>query len=326
VKQRCLAGPLPRLEAICHAHSGADNSLRLTRRADSPRVADDKPGGIAPDAIVDNRRCLPALACGTTGRRVMGNPPNRASSSVIAVTTSGFGSRLAILAPMRSELRPLVRLLSLRAPRSGDRRLLECSLGPIQVVATTTGIGTRAAARTVERLLGSTPIHHVVVVGIAGGIGPSVDIGDLVVPELVIELSTGAKYRPTAIGDTEARGTLATSDELLIDPAEAARLESEGVIAVDMETAAIAAVCESRRCPWSVFRAISDRAGDGSIDQAVVALAGPDGEPNVPALMRFVLTNPKRVPELARLGRGLRLATHVAASAAVRAIRTMSAT
>jgi adenosylhomocysteine nucleosidase len=236
------------------------------------------------------------------------------------VTTSESGRRIAILAPMRSELRPLVRLLSLKRSRFGDRSLLWCTLGRMEVVATTTGIGTRAAARTAERVLDSTPVHHVVVVGIAGGIGPSVDIGDLVVPDLVIDLSTGAEYRPTLMGGVGSRGTLATSDEVLIDQAKVARLECQGVIAVDMETAAIAAVCERRRCPWSVFRAISDRADDGSTDPAVFGLAAPDGGPNLRALVRFVLTNPKRIPQLGRLGRGLMLATNAAASAAVRAI------
>jgi adenosylhomocysteine nucleosidase len=241
------------------------------------------------------------------------------------MTNSETGSRIAILAPMRSELQPLVRLLSLKRSRSNDRSLLWATFGRLEIVATTTGIGTQAAARTSERILDTTPVHHLVVVGIAGGIGPSVDIGDLVVPDLVIDLSTGAEYRPTVLSGEETRGTLATSDELLIDQAEIARLEGQGVIAVDMETAAIAAVCERRQCPWSVFRAISDRADDGSIDPVIFGLATPDGSPNLPALIRFVLTNPKRVPELALLGRGLRLATHTAASAVVSAIGKMNA-
>jgi hypothetical protein len=90
-----------------------------------------------------------------------------------------------------------------------------------------------------------------------------------------------------------------------------------------METAAIAAVCASRRCPWSVFRAISDRADDCSTDEAVFDLAGPDGEPNLAAVVRFVLTNPGRIPQLGRLARGLSIATKVAASAAANALREM---
>jgi len=238
-------------------------------------------------------------------------------------STPAPARRVAILAPMRSELRPLVRSLSLRRAPSGAGALLSGSVGRLEIVATTTGIGTRAAARAARRVLDATRVDHLVVVGIAGGIGPSVAIGDLVVPDRVLDLATGAEHRPTALGDTPARGTLATSDELLVDPDEAARLERQGVIAIDMETAAIGAVCEERRCPWSVFRAISDRADDGSSDPAVFGLAGPDGDPNLPALVRFVLTRPWRVPQLARLARGLRLATNAAASAAVAALERL---
>jgi len=235
-------------------------------------------------------------------------------------STPAAAHRIAILAPMRSELRPLVHSLSLRRAHSGAGALLVGAVGRVAIVATTTGIGGRAAARAARRVLDATPVDHLVVVGIAGGIGPSVAIGDVVVPERVLDLATGAEHRPTALGDTAARGTLATSDGLLVDPDEAARLERRGVIAIDMETAAIGAVCEERRCPWSVFRAISDRADDGSTDAAVFGLAGPDGAPNLTALARFVLTRPWRVPQLVRLARGLRLATNAAASAAVGAL------
>jgi len=237
------------------------------------------------------------------------------------VIRPGSEERIVILAPMRSELMPLVRALSLKWSASGDRSLLAGGLGRMAIVATTTGIGTKAAAQTAERVLDSGPIRHLVVVGVAGGIGPSVDVGDLVVPQLVIDLSTGAQFQPNIIGDVEPRGKLATSDELVSDPAQAARLERQGVIAVDMETAAVAAVCERRQCPWSVFRAISDRADDGSTDPAVFGLAGPHGEPRLGAVARFVLANPKRIPQLARLAQGLSLATNVAATAAVSALR-----
>ncbi len=230
------------------------------------------------------------------------------------------GGLVVVLAPMRSELRPLVRALPLRRFGTGDPGLLRCAFGGGELLATTTGIGTRAAARKTEVVLDSGPVDHIVVVGIAGGIGPSVDIGDLVVPELVIDLSTGAEYRPGILGAREPRGSLATSDELIVDQGEVARLERRGVIAIDMETAAIAAVCERRGCPWSVFRAISDRADDGSADPAVFALAGPDGEPRFRSVLRFVLTKPKSIPRLVRLARGASLATKVAASAALAAL------
>lgn len=224
---------------------------------------------------------------------------------------------------MPPELRPLVRPLALRRQRAGDRDLYRGGIGCVEVVATRTGIGPAAGRRAAERVLDGAAIDHLVVVGIAGGIGPTVAIGDLVVPEDVVDLATGARYRPSALGPTPLRGTLVTSDELLVDREEIARLEGRGVVAIDMETAAIAAVCEARGIPWSVFRAISDRADDGSVDQAVFALTRPDGSADLPAVARFLATRPQRIPQLMRLARGMRLATHAAAAAAVSAIAGM---
>ncbi len=72
-----------------------------------------------------------------------------------------------------------------------------------------------------------------------------------------------------------------------------------------------------------MFRAISDRAGDGSIDPAMSGLARSDGEPDVLALVQFMLTHPSRIPNLVRLGLNLRLATNAAASGAVNALGKM---
>ena len=86
-----------------------------------------------------------------------------------------------------------------------------------------------------------------------------------------------------------------------------------------METAAIAEACELRGIPWSVFRVISDRAGDGSVDEEVFHLSNQDGTTNPAAVARYVLTHPARIPQMAKLARGAKLATETAADAAIRA-------
>jgi adenosylhomocysteine nucleosidase len=224
--------------------------------------------------------------------------------------------RVAILAPMHPELRPLRRPFSLRRIDSADGALFTGALGELEVIAAIAGIGTHAAARTTERLLDRAKVDHLVVVGIAGAIAASLGIGDLVVPERVLDLASGREYRPTPLGSVPARGTLATSDVLVTQPDALARLEREGVVAIDMETAAIATVCERRSVAWSVFRAISDRAGAGPLDPEILRLAGPEGRPAPLALARFLLSQPWRVAQLFRLGRDSRRATRAAAGAA----------
>jgi hypothetical protein len=70
---------------------------------------------------------------------------------------------------------------------------------------------------------------------------------------------------------------------------------------------------------WSVFRAISDTLADGVVDASTVGMVRPDGSTNVGAALRYILRRPQTIPRLARLGRGTKLATTVAARAAVSA-------
>ena len=231
--------------------------------------------------------------------------------------------RVALLAPMRQELAPLVRKLGLR-PSDADPSLRVGTAGGVEVVASLTGIGMAAAAKAAERMLDARPIDHVMVVGIAGGVDAAQPIGALIAPEVVVDGGSGREYRPAQVGDVPPRGRLVSSDDFVTGLDEAARLLREGVVGLDMETAAVAAVCERRGTPWSVFRAISDRATDGTTDAGVLALAGPDGSGNPGAVARYLLARPWRIVRLARLARGSRLAAENAAAAAARACARFS--
>ena len=224
---------------------------------------------------------------------------------------------------MRSELAPLRRPLGLRRAAAVGEACYAGRIGRVEIAAAQIGVGPAAAQRATEQMLDAGPVERVVVVGIAGGVAADARIGDLVVPERVVDLASGAAWRPTPLGDVAPRGALVTSDGLITDPEVFARLRREGVVAIDMETAAVAEVCARRGCAWSVFRGISDRVGDAAIDPAVAALAGEDGTPDLRAVLRLVLAQPWRIPQLARLGRDMRRATRTAASAAVRALERL---
>ena len=75
---------------------------------------------------------------------------------------------------------------------------------------------------------------------------------------------------------------------------------AEAVVALDMETAAVAVVCEERNVPWSAFRAISDRPRDKLVDAAVWEMTGPDGSADPDALRRYLATDPDARTRLAR--------------------------
>ena len=232
-------------------------------------------------------------------------------------------SRVAIIAPMPNELRPVVKMLGLG--RSGDldgAPLYEGDVGTTHVVATRTGIGPERAATATERLLATTAVDRVVVSGIAGGVEPLSSVGDLIVPEEVIDKATGDRFRATPVEGVALKGVIRTGDatEYELDEAEIARLRSDGIAGLDMETAAIARVCQDRGVPWLAFRAISDMAGDPSVGPVVMTLVNPDGSPRPWAAIRFLVTHPGRIPRMVRLGREADAAARAAARAAVRTV------
>lgn len=224
---------------------------------------------------------------------------------------------VAFVCAMPMELAPLTEALSLQARTAGPVPMSVGSIGPRRVVAIVTGMGTSLATAGVEQLLTAVEVERVVVVGIAGALDDGTPIGTLVRPEAVVDGRSRAEFRPDPLGTGVARGKLWTSDSLTTDPETLAGLRRDGVVALDMETAAIAAVCSDRGVPWSVFRAISDRAGDGSVDEEVFRLSNPDGTPNAKAVASYLVRHPGRIPAMSRMAKAARLATERAAEGAI---------
>lgn len=224
--------------------------------------------------------------------------------------------RFGILAPMPSELRPVVKAFRLGRGRHGDVDGHVGRIGAADVLATTTGIGTERATTATRRLLAAGGIDHVVVVGIAGAIGPTRAVPDLVIPEVVVDWPEGREHRPAPLGSLAGQGTIVTSDEYGYAPDVIADFVAHGVVAVDMETVAVAEVCEAAGVPWSAVRAISDRADDETVNQDVIGLVKPDGSPDLGRSLRYLARHPGRLPHLAALGRDATAAARAAARAA----------
>jgi hypothetical protein len=212
------------------------------------------------------------------------------------------------------ELRPLRRRLGLRKTGLGYTG----RIGDRAAIAVITGIGPALADAATARLLDAVDVELVIVVGIAGAVENQTPIGTLVLPQLVISRADGSGYRPMPLGIGDIHGTLCTTDQLLLDPALHADLRAQGVVALDMETAAVAKVCDEHGVPWSVVRAISDRAGDGDVDADILDLTWPDGRPNLSAVARYLVKHPGALPRLIRLANGANVAAERASDAAIK--------
>jgi len=243
---------------------------------------------------------------------------------------AGVNDRSLVLKPvafvcaMPMEIVPLKRRLSLKKTVIGSLEAYVGSLGDRPVVAIVTGIGGVLAAEGVQRLVGAIDIERVVVVGIAGAVDGETPIGTLVLPAVVVNGATDIEYRPDQLGGGNPRGTMWTSDELITELDVIARLRANGVVALDMETAVIAEICQRANIPWSVFRAISDRATEVSLDDDVFQLINREGTYNIKRIGAFFVKHPRRLPALARLAKDAKLAADHAAAAAVDAVSPRS--
>lgn len=234
------------------------------------------------------------------------------------------GPSVALIAAMVPEIVPAVRRLGLRRAAHPVARVYVGQHEGIEIVAAVTSMGTEAATRVTRALLEALAVDHVIVVGIAGGIAADLALGDLVCPEVAVLDGTDREARATALGPVQPRGAILTTDELYTDPGVVDGLRERGLLAVDMETAAIGLAAESRGVPWTAFRAISDFAGDPAVDDAVVGLSHPDGTANRAAIARFLWTKPHRIPQLLTLGRGMRRAIRASTDAAIDALDALA--
>ena len=208
----------------------------------------------------------------------------------------------AILSALAEEQQGLLDLL--REPRHVARAGREFWQGTLHgqpVVLALSRMGKVAAATTATALIEAFGARRLVFTGVAGGIGPGVQVGDVVVasefvqhdmdasplfPRYQIPLYDRTRFAcDVALGEAllaAARaglrglglpaavhhGLIASGDRFVSAAAEAhalhAALTEAGhpPLAVEMEGAAVAQVCHDYAIPFAAVRTISDRADD----------------------------------------------------------------
>jgi len=225
--------------------------------------------------------------------------------------------RIAFIFAMPIERAPLVHKLSLTETAVNGVPMHTGTYEGRDIVAIVTGMGTELATAGTRRLLDAVPVRWVLVVGITGALESETPIGTLVNPEIVVNSETGREFRPAPLVEGTPSGKMWTTNGLTTQPRDLEALRADGVVSLDMETAAIADLCDARGIPWSVFRTISDRANDGTVDEEVFHLSNQDGTPNPEAIERYIAEHPERLPLLARMADDAKLATHNAVDAAL---------
>lgn len=149
-----------------------------------------------------------------------------------------------------------------------------------------------AAARRFEEILylSSSKPERVILAGLAGGLNPELEVGDVLVQG---EADDGIR-----------RGVIFTADEI-VDTSEKKRelRERTGADCVDLETRPIAEVCLRRLIPFVSLRAISDTAVEDLPIPGGSLIDPISNRPSVFRLICFLLKRPVDIPRFFRMVR-----------------------
>ncbi|HEX4255127.1 MAG TPA: 4-hydroxy-3-methylbut-2-enyl diphosphate reductase [Streptosporangiaceae bacterium] len=186
---------------------------------------------------------------------------------------------LLVCAPLRFEARAVRRGLrdSARAAGSGRRAARAAAPGVLRI-----GYGPARAADRAARIEAGS-FGMMAITGTAAGLAPDLNPGDLIVATEVVTVRDGRPDPATAVlvpsaplllgelrraGLTARAGRIGTVDHL-VRGEEREALAREGLIAADMESAALAAAAQGH--PLVVLRAISDTPGRPLVHPGLVS-------------------------------------------------------
>ena len=228
--------------------------------------------------------------------------------------------RVLVLAPMTSELKPLLRRTPHRQVDDGGVRRYEGRVGDVDIVMTQIGVGPPAAEAATRRALAVCQPDHVFVSGIAGGLASEAAVGSVVIPVSVLDLGSGQTYQPTVPPGLTGAGMVGVADHLITDREEFEALRDQGVTALEMESSGVAVACDEAQIPWTTVRVIGDRPDEGLTDDKVISFLRSDGTVDTVSAIGYLLTHPRRIPGLMRLGRESAMAASKAAKVTLGAV------
>jgi nucleoside phosphorylase len=228
------------------------------------------------------------------------------------------------------EIAPFKRRIRDRAPLALDGlQGFRAEMGGKEFAVVGHGIGHRRATDAALRAFELIPSAGLVIgTGVVGALSSGLKPGDLVLADRILTIDKDGKVaeqsstnvaqvraagRSLAIaGIAYSTGAILTSNRVLSVAEKRRAKDSTGAIAVDMETAAIAAEAIIRGIPFIALRAVLDE-----VDDEVVGaeMADEDGNVRPLAATSYLLRNPATMLKLPRMVRNLSRATTAIADA-----------
>ena len=188
----------------------------------------------------------------------------------------------------------------------------------VPIVLVRSGMGRDRARRALVEVAERYDLKEIISIGYAGALDPSLEVGDLVVADKIIEMDSSRsdedmksyslnKEILNTTGEIH-RKILLTVDRVAATPQEKKKLrEKYSAVAVDMETSALAEEAKARNLSFISVRAITDTADQELIDCSY--LVEEDGEVSKLKAGWHVLTHPGDLKGMIELGQHAKIAT-----------------
>ncbi len=231
---------------------------------------------------------------------------------------------IAILAALHSELADLMPGVKVGAiSRQGGCAIVQGSFSGKELLLVETGVGRQGAEAAASYVADTYKLRCMVSVGFAGGLEPSVKVGDILVYDAVYRANghTGpdgglfchkdlvqlAAQTSAANGARVLRLSGVTVPAIVCDTAGKARLAATlPVQAADMESYWIAQVACHRSIPFLTVRVVSDAAGDTL--PSLERLKQPGGDWSWQRALPYLAGHPAELARLFSLLGNVRLA------------------
>lgn len=226
---------------------------------------------------------------------------------------------IAVTFALPEESGDFLRTLHHRRPLASHPGWCTGRIGDAAVTVVHTGMGLEAAATAAAALLASVRPAWVLSGGFAGALDPRLRLGDVILAENFSDVAL-----LSSVHRTSHRGRLVSRARPAEFVEEKAALHREtGAIAVDMETAAIAAACTRAAVPLLALRAISDT--------AQTPLPAPLAEwfdlarqrPRPRRLLIYLWRRPSAIRPFVRFVRGLPAARRALTAAMLRSVEDL---
>ena len=160
-------------------------------------------------------------------------------------------SRIAIVAALEREIRPLVREWAVHEEQYSGRTFRFFENGKVVLVCG--GIGSEAARRATQAVIALYSPTLIYSAGFAGAATDGMKVGEILIPRRVVNAGDGC-----AVDTGTGQGVLVTFTAIA-SPDQKAKLGAAfGALAVDMEAAAVAQAAEARGVTFAAVKAISE--------------------------------------------------------------------